>query len=427
MIAKANTITHGSNAVRYSADKELAEIVKVGHLPDGLTTSSIWSRMMLHQAQFKEKQRGHRRIKNTSIRIELSPAKEETEGWTMADWQKLANDFIREFDAVYLKRPDRDDDDPHTHLANSQYVVSLHRDSKSKILHLHINANRIDMEGNTNNEYMIGKRATMAANKINEQRGWIQSMTKREWNIDEVTNDCIEALKSMDSFDFNTYEAKLKAKGYGVRVMRDSIGKVCGYSIKKGNSTYKASELGHKRSLTPSRLRSTWEKLHRDKGIHTQAINPKGAQSVTRSSSPAATKTVQPKQQSSPKQMPLHPAITSEPVKQQPVMVHHDIEWNGRNYPVDIPKEADEILMKESKLPDNILWSKLVDVQNTAILLFGNYLDAATQMSESCGGGGGASESGWGRKEDEDDIAWARRCAQQAFGMHKRPSRGMHR
>lgn len=108
-------------------------------------------------------------------------------------------------------------------------------------------------------------------------------------------------------------------------------------------------------------------------------------------------------------------------------MVHHDIEWNGRNYPVDIPKEADEILMKESKLPDNILWSKLVDVQNTAILLFGNYLDAATQMSESCGGGGGASESGWGRKEDEDDIAWARRCAQQAFGMHKRPSRGIHR
>ena len=102
MIAKANNITHGSNAVRYSADKELAEIVKVGHLPEGLTTSSIWSRMMLHQAQFKEKLQGHRRIKNTSIRIELSPAKEETEGWTMADWQKLADDFIREFDAVSL-------------------------------------------------------------------------------------------------------------------------------------------------------------------------------------------------------------------------------------------------------------------------------------------------------------------------------------
>ena len=101
------------------------------------------------------------------------------------------------------------------------------------------------MEGNTNNEYMIGKWATMAANRINEQRGWIQSMTKREWNIDEITNACIEALKSMDSFDFNTYEAKLRARGYGVKVMRDNIGKVCGYSVKKGNSTYKSSELGH--------------------------------------------------------------------------------------------------------------------------------------------------------------------------------------
>ena len=65
---------------------------------------------------------------------------------------------------------------------------------------------------------MIGKRATMAANKINEQRGWVQSMAKREWNLDEITNACIEALKEMDSFDFNTYEAKLKAKGYGVKV-----------------------------------------------------------------------------------------------------------------------------------------------------------------------------------------------------------------
>ncbi len=426
MIAKADTITHGSNAVRYSADKELAEIVKVGHLPEGLTTSSIWSRMMLHQAQFREKQRGHRRIKNTSIRIELSPAPEETEGWMMADWRKLADDFIREFDAVSLKRRDRDEDE-HTHLANSQHVVSLHHDSKGRILHLHINANRIDMEGNTNNEYMIGKRATMAANRINEQRGWIQSMTKREWNIDEITNVCIETLKSMDSFDFNTYEAKLKAKGYGVKVMRDSIGKVCGYSVKKGNSTYKSSELGHSRSLTPSRLRTTWEKLHRDKSVHAQTLNPKGAQYITRTATSAIAKVVQPKQQSSPRQMQLHSTTTSESVK-QPVIVHHDIDVDGKHYLIDIPEKINDILMKEATLPDDVLWSRMAYVQNTALLLFANYLDAATQMSESCGGGGSsAMESGWGRKEYEDDIAWARRCAQQAFGMHKRRSRGVHR
>jgi hypothetical protein len=275
---------------------------------------------------------------------------------------------------------------------------------------------------------MIGKRATMAANRINEQRGWIQSMTKREWNIDEITNACIEALKSMDSFDFNTYEAKLKARGYGVKVMRDSIGKVCGYSVKKGNSTYKSSELGHSRSLTPSRLRTTWEKLHRDKSVHAQTLNPKGAPSVSRSVTSGIAKVAQPKQQSSPRQIPLHPTTTSESVKQQPVMVHHDIDVDGKHYLVDIPEKSNNILMKEATLPDDVLWSRLADVQNTALLLFANYLDAATQMSESCGGNGSsAMESGWGRKEDEDDMAWARRCAQQAFGMHKRRSRGVHR
>ena len=347
----------------------------------------------------------------------------------MADWQKLADDFIREFDAVSLKRPDREDDAPHTHLANSQYVVSLHHDSKSRILHLHINANRIDMDGNVNNnvnnEYMIGKRATMAANKINEQRGWVQSMAKREWNIDEITNACIEALKEMDSFDFNTYEAKLKAKGYGVNVMRDSIGKVRGYSIKKGNSTYKSTLLGHKRSLTPSRLKATWEKLHQDKSLHAQTMVPKKAQTITRPVASVTAKVTQPKQQSSPKQMPLRPTM-SEPLKQQPVMVHHDIEWNGRNYAVDIPEKADDVLMKETALPDDVLWSTLTDVQHTALLLFANYVDAATEISESCGGGGNAPESGWGRKEDEDDIAWAYRCALKAFGMHIRRSRGIH-
>ncbi len=78
---------------------------------------------------------------------------------------------------MYLKNDGRKENG-HTNLANSQYVVSLHRDSKGQILHLHINANRIDMEGNTNNSYMIRKRAMAAANKINEQRGWIQSMKK---------------------------------------------------------------------------------------------------------------------------------------------------------------------------------------------------------------------------------------------------------
>lgn len=428
MVALADVITHGCNAVRYSVDKEKSEVVMVHCLPENITSSSMWDRMLILQQKYREKINRYNHLYKTAIRIEVSPAKEETENWTMADWQKLADDFIREFDSLVFLKKDGRKEDGHTHLANSQYVVSLHRDSKGQILHLHINANRIDMEGNTNNSYMIRKRAMLAANKINEQRGWIQSMKKRDWNINEVTNACIEALKAMNSFDWNNYEAMLKTMGYGVKVKRSNDGKVVGYVIKKGNSFYKSTSLGHSRSLTPSRIMNTWAKLHQDKSVFTQAVTPKGIQTVTQTTASSKTDTTLPKQQLSPKQMALHPTTTSEPVRQQPVMAHQDIDVDGKCYQVDIPEMINDVLMKETTLPDDILWSRLADVQNTALLLFANYVDAATQMSESCGGGGSsAMESGWGRKEDEDDIAWARRCARQASIMHTRPARRMRR
>ncbi len=47
-----------------------------------------------------------------------------------------------------------------------------------------------------------------------------------------------------------------------------------------------------------------------------------------------------------------------------------------------------------------------------------SYVDAATQMSESCGGGGGTG-TGWGKKDDEDELEWARRCAMKANWLCK--------
>ena len=54
---------------------------------------------------------------------------------------------------------------------------------------------------------------------------------------------------------------------------------------------------------------------------------------------------------------------------------------------------------------------------------------SSTSMSESCGGGGSAPSSGWGKKDDEDDWKFAHRCAQMAHSMCKpKPrSRSFHR
>ena len=105
-----------------------------------------------------------------------------------------------------------------------------------------------------------------------------------------------------------------------------------------------------------------------------------------------------------------------------PEMVHHDIEWNGSIHPVDIPIEADNALLDELGTMEVDLCATILDAQKTAFLLFANYLDAATEIAESCGGGG-SPESNWGRKDDEDDIEWARHCARQARQMHQRPIR----
>lgn len=100
MIAKAKVISHGANAIRYSVDKDKAEIVKTNLLPDDTSPTAMWARMLALQKKFEDKLNRYHPLKRNMIRIEVSPTSEETQGWTMEDWQRLADDFIREFDAV---------------------------------------------------------------------------------------------------------------------------------------------------------------------------------------------------------------------------------------------------------------------------------------------------------------------------------------
>ena len=60
---------------------------------------------------------------------------------------------------------------------------------------------------------------------------------------------------------------------------------------------------------------------------------------------------------------------------------------------------------------DGYWWLPLPILQNTAILLFAEYIDAATTIAAQSGGGGGGATSGWGRDKDEDELSWAHRCA----------------
>ena len=149
MIAKAATISHGSNAIRYSVNKDRADIVKTNLLPDDISPEAMFKRMMLVQKMFTNERKRGRPFTDNVIRIEISPSAEESKGWTMDDWARLADEFIQAFDSIDLSKKTKRASSKQTNLKGSQYVVALHRDAKSGILHLHIDANRVDMEGKT--------------------------------------------------------------------------------------------------------------------------------------------------------------------------------------------------------------------------------------------------------------------------------------
>lgn len=89
MIAKAKAIAHGIRAMLYitgeSRNKKHPENITHicdNFMPQGMDASGIWTEM-----KFATMNRPN--IKNDAIRIEISPAMEHTEDFTLDDWRQL--------------------------------------------------------------------------------------------------------------------------------------------------------------------------------------------------------------------------------------------------------------------------------------------------------------------------------------------------
>ena len=403
MIAKAKSIAHGSISIDYITRLGEAEIIALNHLPDDVEPSSWYYQMMLHQQTSHRLARG-RPLKNSIIRIEVSPSREESLNFTHRDWEKLVWDTLIAMDGINLSRKGRKT--ARTNLSNSQFVATLHRDSESGILHLHIDVNRIDMDSNINDDSFIGRRATMAANEVARQRGWIKAADKSNQNKKKISMDCYNVLRNMRSFNWAAYQSALAAKGYDVQIKRDHTNQVRGYTIRMGNSIYKASDLGKGRNLTASRIEATWRRLSNKEAAITSQEPWLRPQRPTWQSGQNSV------QSSSTRRM-------ARPVD-APQMTHRVINADGRDYEVDVPDKAmsamnDEIASYQESAETA---DRMADV---ALLLFANYLEAATSVAESGGGGGGSPSSDWRRKRDEDDEDWLRRCARMSHQMVTTP------
>lgn len=424
MIMLAKVVPYGGNAVRYALDKEKAKLVKVNYMPEGIDPTAIWY-MMKHHCQLHQQDRTvGRKLERLMVQFVISPSKEEAANFTMNDWANLQDESLETLDAVGLI-PMGMEKEVKTNFRNSMNVGGLHSDSKSGTLHLHMDCCRVDLDGNTNDVHDIHKRAMMAAEIINMRHGWKQPKEIRDMRREEIVDFCEYTLQKMQEFDIDFYFKMLRMKGYEVTPRYDKDKKLVGYTIGKNASVFKASEIGRK--FMASQLEATWKKFH-----------PKPAQAKVKPSAPTVTlssRPVRPTFQTTASSQPkVQPSVQPKPT---PAKTVFNIDTGSEIKKVWIPNSVKDIFFNEAQVPegnDTATVEKVqldeVNIAHTAMLLFAGYIDAATSMSESCGGGGGsAPESDWGKKDDEDERMFARRCLLMAHSMYKPKSvkRGFHR
>lgn len=417
MIMLARVVPYGGNAVRYALEKEKAKVVKANHMPEGIDPTAIWY-MMKHHCQLHQQDRTvGRKLERFITTFVISPSKEESANFKMDDWVNLGDEALETLDSVGLS-PKGMKKEVKTNFRNSMNVSGLHSDSKSGTLHLHLDCCRVDLDGNTNDVHDIHKRAMMAAEIINMRHGWQQPLEIHDMRKEEIADFCEYTLQKMQEFDIDFYFKMLRMKGYDVTPRYDKSKQLVGYTISKNASVFKASEIGRK--FMVSQLEATWKKFH-----------PKPAQVKVKPSTPTVTpssRSVRPTAQTIISTQPkVQSRVQAKPV---PSFTIFNIDTPIGSKAVEIPNSVKDIFLNEAQVPDGNDTAIVENVAHTAMLLFVDYIDAATSMSESCGGGGGsAPELGWGKKDDEDERQYARRCLQMAHSMCKPKSvkRGFHR
>lgn len=407
MIMLARVVPYGGNAVRYALEKEKAKLVKVNHMPEGIDPTAIWY-MMKHHCQLHQQDRTvGRKLERFMVSFVISPSKEEAANFTIKDWADLQDEALGTLDSVGLI-PKGMEKEVKTNFCNSMNVGGLHSDSKSGTLHLHMDCCRVDLDGNTNDVHDLHIRAMMAAEIINMRHGWKQPKEIRDMRKAEIADFCEYTLQKMQEFDIDFYFKMLRMKGYEVTTRYDKSKKLVGYTIGKNASVFKASEVG--RRFMATQLEATWKKFH-----------PKPTQVKVKPVSPDVTPSSHPVRPSS------QPTISTQPKvqpkvqpKSVPSFTTFNINTLNGTKTVEIPNSVKDIFFNEAQIPEGNDTVTIENVAHVAMLLFVGYIDAATSMSESCGGGGGsAPESGWGKKDDEDERAFARRCLQMAHSMCK--------
>lgn len=262
------------------------------------------------------------------------------------------------------------------------------------------------------NDSFVGESAVKAAHTINVERGWELPEDIHDAHQKDITEACYDILRGMSRYDWDSYKYGLESCGYKVHEQRDKQGVLRGYTVLRGNSRFKSSKLGKGRDLTASKLEATWKKLRPvaptvlcEQSDQGRAVKPSSTvvTSQTTGRKPITERYTERQN-------------TAQTKPEAPSVFRKMLSVDGKNYSIAMPVEAYKAMEGNITAPDESV--PVENVLNVAMLLFMNYVDAATTVAESSGGGGSTS-SDWGKDKDEDEREWARRCAQHAKWLCK--------
>ena len=367
--------------------------MRTRNFDEGLTPLAMWGAMETIHQKYEPKFR-RKPVTNPTLRMEVSPSLDETMGWTLNDWYEYALRFLEEFQKDVQAKEGKKKGKGKFNLDRAQLFTCLHFDAKSGIPHLHILINRIDLDGNLMNDSFIGDSAVKAAHAINIERGWELPEDIHEAHEKEITETCYDILRGMSRYDWDNYKNGLESRGYKVHEQRDKQGVLHGYTILRGNSRFKSSSLGKSRNLTVPKLEATWKRFY---PVAPSVVNPNPIVDTSQATNRKPLIERYAERQSIAQTKPETPSVFRK-----------ILSVDDKHYSIMMLMEAYTAMRETIEVPDESM--PFENVLHVALLLFMNYVDAATSMSESCGGGG-STPSNWGKDKDEDERDWARRCA----------------
>jgi len=221
MISKAKSIKGSSQAIDYILnDKGLAvELDRYGLV--GKDGKEILRELRMIQAE-------NRACQNNTISIVLSP----DAGQSKFEIHELRTMLHKHLENLGLN--------------NHQWIASVHNSTDNQ--HIHVIANRIDLEGKALNDSFISKKAQESAERIAQSMGLksakeieIQRKIETKGLKKEIEKSILESKAKSNSFD--EFCELMKTKGYDVKPSYNKQGVMFGMRIDSGNNSFKLSEI----------------------------------------------------------------------------------------------------------------------------------------------------------------------------------------